>query len=68
MSSICKRNARSQAVDRLLATRDGSDLWLRCCGFDALVPKVVIENGVSTKTGDCLNAGGGVARRIVRKP
>jgi hypothetical protein len=57
---------RSVAVDRCLVKH--SDLWLRCQAFDARQPKVVIENGVEIKTGNWLNAGGGVARRIVRKP
>jgi hypothetical protein len=56
---------RSVAVDRLLATRDGSDLWLRCCGFDARQPKVLADG---TKSGNWLNGGDGVVRRVPRKP
>jgi hypothetical protein len=59
---------RPTAVDKLLSSHEGSALWQRCCSWDAKQPKVVIEDGRETKTGNWLNKGGGTVRRIVRKP
>jgi len=59
---------RSTAVDRLLATRAGSDLWQRACGWDARQPKFVEENGVRVATGNFLNERAATGRRIPRRP
>jgi hypothetical protein len=58
---------RLQAVDRLLATHSGSDLWQRCCSWDARQPKILPDG---TKSGNWLNNGDGtgIARRIPRNP
>ncbi len=55
---------RLTAVDRLLATRDGSGKWLRCQKWDAEQPKIV--DGV--RTGNWGNKAPATLRRIVRKP
>jgi hypothetical protein len=60
--------ARSVAVDRLLATREGSDAWQVCCSWDARQPKTIMQNGRQVKTGNWLNNGNGIARRIPRSP
>ena len=60
--------ARATAVDRLLAA-GASDLWLKCCAWDAAQPKVIEQRGQRIKSGNWLNANPfGVARRIPRKP
>jgi hypothetical protein len=59
---------RSQAVDRLLSTHQGSDMWLRCQAWDARQPKTIIQDGVRIRTGNWGNAGSGTMRRIPRKP
>jgi hypothetical protein len=60
--------SRSVAVDRSLAAREGSDAWQVCCSWDARQPKTIEQNGRQIKTGNWLNAGDGVARRIPRAP
>jgi hypothetical protein len=57
--------SRSVAVDRCLATREGSDAWRVCCAWDARQAKVLSDG---TKSGNWLNAGNGVARRVPRAP
>jgi hypothetical protein len=59
---------RAQATDRLQATRDGSDLWLRCQAWDARQPKTVVQDGIQIKTGNWTNSGPGTFRRIPRRP
>jgi hypothetical protein len=53
---------RSVAVDRCLSKH--SDVWMRCCQYDAAKPKVV--DGI--KTGNWLNSGSATLRRIPRRP
>lgn len=60
--------ARSVAVDRLLVAAVGSDAWQVCCSWDAQQPKVIEQSGRQIRTGNWLNAGDGVARRIPRAP
>jgi hypothetical protein len=59
---------RSAATDRLLGTPQGSDAWLQCQAWDAQQPKVIEQHGRKIKTGNWLNAGDGIARRIPRAP
>jgi hypothetical protein len=59
---------RATAVDRLLSQPGGSDGWLRCQEWDARQPKTIEQNGRQVKTGNWLNAGDGIARRIPRVP
>jgi hypothetical protein len=58
--------SRSVAIDRCLVKN--SDLWLRCQAWDARQPKTIEQNGRQVKTGNWLNAGDGIARRIPRSP
>ncbi len=55
---------RSTAVDRLLAA-GGSDAWLKCQSWDAEQPKILPDG---TKSGNWLDRGNGVARRVPRAP
>jgi hypothetical protein len=65
-ASMARDNcSRSIAVDRCLATREGSDLWRVCCAWDARQAKVLPDG---TKSGNWLNDGDGVARRVPRAP
>jgi len=57
--------ARSVAVDRLLAQREGSDLWQVCCAWDARQAKILPDG---SKSGNWGNQGNGVARRVPRAP
>ncbi len=56
---------RSGAVVRLLSTHEGSNAWMRCCGWDAARPKILPDG---TKSGNWLNQGSGFARRVPRQP
>jgi hypothetical protein len=60
--------ARSVAVDRCLATREGSDAWRVCAAWEARRAKTIEQNGRQIKTGNWLNEGDGVARRVPRAP
>ncbi len=57
--------SRSAAIDRCLATREGSDAWQVCCSWDARQPKYLPDG---TKSGNWKNQGNGVARRVPRAP
>ncbi len=57
--------ARSIAVDRLLSTHQGANAWMVCQGWDAQRAKVLPDG---SKSGNWLNQGNGVARRVPRAP
>lgn len=57
--------ARSIAVDRCLAVPGGSSAWAGCCAWDAQQPKILSDG---SKSGNWLNQGNGIARRVPRQP
>lgn len=57
--------SRSVATDRLISRPEGSDAWLKCQAWDAEQRKILPDG---TKSGNWLNRGNGVVRRVPRAP